>query len=174
MENSKEVVIYARISTDKGEQNINQQIDYCKNYALREGLNVLKVFKDEKTGKTSNRRGYERLLAYLKDNSDVGLLVQDTDRLTRDFYDGVELEKFLIKNSIEVISLSDRVDMESPNGRFMFRIKLAMNNFYVENLIDKIRVGVARAKAEGKYTGRKKGALGKKKKKIATSPNNKL
>ena len=46
----------------------------------------------------------------------------------------------------------------------MFRIKSAMNAYYPENLIDKIKVGVARAKAEGKYKGRKKGALGKKKK----------
>lgn len=160
----KEVVIYARISTNKGEQNIKQQIDYCKDYASREGLEVLKVFKDEKTGKTSKRRGYERLLTYLKTNRGIGLLVQDTDRLTRDFYDGVELEKFIIKNSIDVISLSDRVDLNTPNGKLMFRIKLALNAQYVENLIDKIRVGVARAKAEGKYKGRKKGALGKKKK----------
>lgn len=158
----KDFVIYARISTNRGEQNIQQQIDYCKKYAERNEINVVKVFKDEKTGKTSQRIGYERLLAYLKDNKDVGLLVQDTDRLTRNFYDGVELEKFLIEYDIEVISLSDRVDLKTPNGKLMFRIKLALNAQYVENLIDKIRVGVARAKAEGKYKGRKKGALGKK------------
>ncbi len=64
----KQVVIYARISTNKGEQNIQQQIDYCKKYAIRENLEVLKVFKDEKTGKTNQRRGYERLLIYLKEN----------------------------------------------------------------------------------------------------------
>lgn len=157
-----DVVIYARISTNKGEQNINQQIDYCKKYALREGLNVLKVFKDEQTGKTSQRRGYERLLAYLKERPDVILLVQDTDRLTRDFYDGVELEKFLVNNKIKVISLSDRVDLESSNGKLMFRIKLALNAQYLDNLHEKIKIGVARAKAEGKYKGRKKGARGKK------------
>lgn len=160
-----DVVIYARISTNRGEQNIKQQIDYCKKYALREGLNVLKVFKDEKTGKTSQRRGYERLMAYLEDNNDVGLLIQDTDRLTRNFYDGVDLEKFLIRNDIVIISLSDKVDLKTPNGKLMFRIKLALNAQYVDNLLDKQKVGVARAKSEGKYKGRKKGAFGKKKKK---------
>ena len=145
------VVIYARISTNRGEQNIKQQIVYCKGYASRNDLDVIKVFKDEKTGKTSQRRGYLRLLDYLKENSDVGLLVQDTDRLTRNFYDGVELEKFLIKNSIDVISLSDKVDLATANGKLMFRIKLALNAQYVENLYEKIKIGVARAKAEGKY-----------------------
>jgi len=154
--------IYARISTNRGEQNIQQQIDYCKKYADRNNINIVKVFRDEKSGKTSQRRGYERLLGYLKENRGIGLLVQDTDRLTRNFYDGVELEKFLIENEVRVISLSDRVDLETPNGKLMFRIKLALNAQYVENLIDKIRVGVARAKAEGKYKGRKKGAVARK------------
>jgi len=161
----KEVVIYARISTNRGEQNIKQQIEYCKKYALRNDLKVLKVFKDEMSGKSANRRGYERLMMYLEVNTCVGLLVQDTDRLTRNFYDGVELEKFLMKNEVKLISLSEVIDLTSSNGRFMFRIKLAMNNFYLENLHDKIKVGVARAKAEGKYKGRKKGAVGKHNKK---------
>ncbi len=157
-----DVVIYARISTNRGEQNIKQQIDYLKEYAKRESLDVLKVFKDEESGKSIKRRGFERLLLFLKENPDVGLLVQDTDRLTRDFKQGVELENFITRNNIKIISLSEVVDLNSPNGRFMFRIKLAMNNFYIENLHEKIKVGVARAKLEGKYKGRKKGALGTK------------
>jgi DNA invertase Pin-like site-specific DNA recombinase len=38
---------------------------------------------------------------------------------------------------------------------------MAMNAFYLENLHEKIKVGVARAKAEGKYKGRKKGSKNK-------------
>ena len=157
----KLAAIYTRISTNKEKQNIEQQVEYCKKWAEREGYEVIKVFRDEKTGKTDNRRGYQRMLKYLLEN-DVVLIVQDTDRLTRNFYDGVEFEKFVIENDIVVKSLSENIDLKSPNGRFMWRIKLAMNNFYVENLVDKIRVGVARAKKEGKYLGRKKGTKNKK------------
>ena len=157
----KQAAIYTRISTNKEKQNIEQQVEYCKKWAEREGYKVIKVFRDEKTGKTDNRRGYQRMLKYLLEN-DVVLIVQDTDRLTRNFYDGVEFEKFVIENNIVVKSLSENIDLNSPNGRFMWRIKLAMNHFYVENLVDKIRVGVARAKKEGKYLGRKKGTKNKK------------
>lgn len=158
----KQSIIYARISTNKEKQNVQQQIEYCKKWAEREGYNVLKVFKDEKTGKTDKRRGYQRMLNYLTEDPSICLIVQDTDRLTRDFYDGVELERFLIDKQINLLSLSENINLNTPNGRFMWRIKLAMNCFYVENLIQKIKVGVARAKKEGKYTGRMKGALGKK------------
>ena len=158
----KPAIIYARISTDKEKQNVKQQIEYDKKWAARNGYNVIKVFKDEKTGKTADRRGYQRMLKYWAENPSYALIVQDTDRLTRDFYDGVDLERFIRKHNLILVSISEKVDMNTPNGRFMFRIKLAMNCFYVENLIDKIRVGVARAKAEGKYTGRPKGSKNKK------------
>jgi len=158
----KQAIIYARISTDKEKQNIKQQIAYVVSWASKNDYSILKVFKDEKTGKTSDRRGYIRMLEYLSENPSVSLIVQDTDRLTRNFYDAVELEKFILEKGIDLVSLSEKVDLTTPNGRFMFRIKSAMNCFYVENLVQKIKVGVATAKAEGKYTGRKKGALGKK------------
>ncbi len=160
----KFTIIYARISTNDEKQNIKQQIDYCKKWAYDNGFEVLKVFKDRKTGKTDNRPGYLRMLKYLAKKPSVSLIVQDTDRLSRNYYDAVDFERFIIERQINLISLSEKVDLNSPNGRFMFRIKSAMNAYYPENLIDKIKVGVARAKAEGKYKGRKKGALGKKKK----------
>ena len=162
MTKAKNVVIYARISTNAEKQNIKQQIDYCKSYAEKNDLEVIKVFKDSKTGKTDKRTGYQNMLKYLIESCDIAILVQDTDRLTRNFYDGVEFEKFIIKNDIKIISLSENIDLNNPNGRFMFRIKLAMNNFYVENLVDKIKVGIDRAKKEGKFKGRPKGTKNKK------------
>jgi DNA invertase Pin-like site-specific DNA recombinase len=158
----KNVVIYARISTNRGEQNIKQQIDYCKKYAIREGLNVIKVFKDEESGKNKDRRGYVRLKGYFEqERADTGILMQDSNRSGRDYYEGVEFEKFVRSHSIRLISISESINLNTANGRLMFRFKNAMNAFYVEDLIDKIHVGVARAKAEGKYKGRKKGAFGK-------------
>ena len=154
----KFTIIYARISTNDEKQNIKQQIDYCKKWAWDNGFEVMKVFKDRKTGKTDNRPGYQRMLKYLSKNPSMSLIVQDTDRLSRNYYDAVEFEKFIIEKKIELISLSEKVDLNSPNGRFMFRIKSAMNSYYVENLLQKIKVGVDRAKKEGKYTGRRKGS----------------
>lgn len=165
METQKEIkpsIVYARISTNDSKQNIKQQIDYCKKWAVENNFNVLKVFKDKKTGKTDNRNGYQRMLKYLADEPTTNLIVQDTDRLSRNYYDAVEFERFIIENKINLISLSEKVDLNTPNGKFMFRIKSAMNAYYVENLIQKIKIGVARAKAEGKYKGRIPGYKNKK------------
>ena len=160
----KEAIIYTRISTNTDKQNIKQQRDLCKKYAKREGYGLLHCFGDKKTGKTSDRSGYIRMLKFLSENHQVHLIVQDIDRLTRNYYDGVELEKFIKKNKIIVKSLSETIDLTNPMGMFTFRIKLAMNSFYVDNLVEKIKVGVARAKKEGKYKGRVKGAKNKRNK----------
>lgn len=157
----KQAIIYTRISTNTEQQNIKQQRDYCKKYAQKEGYCVLHLFGDKMTGKTSERSGYKRMLKFLEQNPDVHLIVQDVDRLTRNYYDGVELERFILKYDIIIKSMSEIVDMSTPMGKFTFRIKLAMNAFYLENLHEKIKVGVARAKSEGKYKGRKKGAKNK-------------
>ena len=160
-------IIYTRISTNDEKQNIKQQRDYCKKYADKEGYDVLHTIGDKISGKIPiiERSGGKRMIKFLEDNPTVHLIVQDVDRISRDFYDAVWFEKFVIKNKIMIKSLSEVVDLSSPMGKFTFRIKMAMNAFYVENLIDKIRVGVARAKAEGKYKGRKKGTMNKKRSK---------
>jgi predicted site-specific integrase-resolvase len=43
------VAIYARISTDRGEQNIKQQVAYVREFCKRKGYEIYKVYKDEKT-----------------------------------------------------------------------------------------------------------------------------
>jgi DNA invertase Pin-like site-specific DNA recombinase len=157
-------IIYTRISTNDEKQNIKQQRDYCRKFAEKEGYEVLHVMGDKISGKVpiSERSGGKRMLKFLEENPKVHLIVQDIDRISRDFYDAVEFEKFIVDKNITVKSLSEMIDLKNPMGKLMFRIKISMNAFYIENLIQKILVGVARAKKEGKYKGRQKGALGKK------------
>lgn len=157
-------IIYTRISTDDEQQNIKQQRDYCKKYAEKEGYEVLHTIGDKISGKIpiADRSGGKRLLKFLEDNPHVHLIVQDVDRICRDYYDAVFFERWVIINNITIKSLSEIVDLVNPMGKFTFRIKMAMNAFYVENLDIKRAVGIARAKSEGKYKGRKKGALGRK------------
>jgi len=159
-------IIYTRISTDDEQQNIKQQRDYCKKYAEKEGYEVLHTIGDKVSGKTSilSRSGGKRMILFLEQNPEVHLIVQDIDRLCRNFYDAVWFERWALEKNLTIKSLSEMVDLKNPMGKLMFRIKVAMNAFYLENLQQKIRIGIERAKAEGKYKGRKKGALGKKNK----------
>jgi len=157
-------IIYTRISTDDSKQNIKQQRDYCKEYCIRNNYEVEHIIGDKESGKIPirERSGGKRLLAFLENDPSLILVVQDIDRLCRNFYDAVWFEQFVLKHHIIIKSISETIDLSNPMGKFTFRIKMAMNAFYVENLHQKIKVGVERAKREGKFKGRKKGSKNKK------------
>jgi DNA invertase Pin-like site-specific DNA recombinase len=163
----KEAIIYARISTNTEKQNIKQQIEHCKEYAERRGYDVLKVFKEAKSGKKGKdeRRVYARVLRFLEENPEVTLIVQDTDRITRNYYDGVEFEKFIIKNKINIDSVfGGIVNLSNASMRSMYRVKNIFNCYRVEADYERIMIGVEKAKKEGKFKGRKKGSKNKKRK----------
>ena len=94
-----EAIIYTRISTDDERQNIKQQREHCKRYAEKEGYDVVHMIGDKCSGKIPimKRSGGKRLIKFLTKNPEVYLIVQDIDRLTRDFYDAVWFEQFLLK-----------------------------------------------------------------------------
>ena len=112
-------IIYTRISTDDEQQKIKQQRDYCKKYAEKEGYEVLHTIGDKISGKipVRERPGGRRLLIFLEDNPEVHLIVQDVDRICRDYYDSVFFERWVIINNITIKSLSEIVDLVNPMGK---------------------------------------------------------
>ena len=102
-------IIYARISTDDEHQNINQQKDYCKNFAERMGYEVLHIIGDKVSGKIPilDRSGGKRLFKFLKENPTVHLIVQDIDRITRNYYDAVEFSGFKFSSWYKLISITE-------------------------------------------------------------------
>ena len=95
---NKKVVIYARVSSKEQEKegfSIPAQLKLLKEYALKNGFQIVEEFSDAETAKKAGRTNYNRMLDYLKANSDVKIiLVEKTDRLYRNFKDYVTLEDY--------------------------------------------------------------------------------
>lgn len=157
-------ITYSRISTTRDKQNLQGQKNIVKAFAERLGYSVVHSIGDvvSATKPILMRSGGLRLLKFLESNNDVTLIVQDVDRLCRNYKDSLFQEEFYIKHNIKIISMSDNIDLSTPSGLLSWRLKQAFSAFYIDNVIQKIRVGVARAKAEGKFLGRKKGSKNKK------------
>lgn len=154
--------LYARVSTD--DQNVQQQMNYLRQWCIKNGHQIgLEVF-DEQSGKVDlkDRIKFQDLL---KNPKGDGLLVFNLDRLTRNWDSVTFIEKHFRDNwkNYKLISTKDEINLETAAGRLMFRIKLAINCHMPEDMLEKMAIGVERAKKEGKYLGRKKGALGKSK-----------
>ena len=67
--------IYARYSSDnQREQSIQDQISVCKNYALKNGIQVLEdcIYSDEaRSGALRNRSGLDSLLSDCETKSSI-------------------------------------------------------------------------------------------------------
>ena len=81
----KKVVIYARVSSREQERegfSIPAQLKLLKEYALKNGFQIVKEYSDAETAKKAGRTNYNAMLEYLKANPEVKtVLVENTDRL---------------------------------------------------------------------------------------------
>ncbi len=79
------VAIYARYSTDlQDKTSIDGQVANCEALAARESLQVVARYQDEGiSGNDDNRPGYQQLLADLEAGKFVGIVCDETSRITR-------------------------------------------------------------------------------------------
>jgi len=155
------VAVYARVSTSK--QNIAQQMAALVSFCQREGHDIFMDYIDKAvSGSQINRKGLDKMIEDGLLGRFDGIVVYDVDRIGRNWELGVFFEKFLTDTGIELISMRDNIDMQSANGRLNYRIKCVVAAFEREATVEKIKLGVQRAKKEGKYRGRKPGSKNKK------------
>ena len=130
----KTALIYARVSTEEQAeegQSIETQIRICKKWAKDNDYRIAEIYKDEgKSATNLNRPALQDLLARCKD--DVGIdaiLVQDTDRLARNTLDHLTIKAVLKKKNIKIISISQPMIDDSPEGNLIDTILASVNTF---------------------------------------------
>ena len=119
----KRAIIYIRVSDPSQVDNnsLETQEDACRKYADRGGYEVIAVFKEEGvTGKHTNRDQLKKLLVfcYQKKNQIDAVIVYKLWRFSRNTENGLELESYLSKKGIQVLSASEPIS-DDPIGRFV-------------------------------------------------------
>ena len=120
----KNGTIYARVSTEeqaKEGQSIDAQVNLCQNYAKENKIKIVQIFKDEGKSATNLKRpGLQLLLELISDSNTIDcILVQDTDRLARNTLDHLTLKALFRKHGTKLISISQPMIDDSPEGRFI-------------------------------------------------------
>lgn len=127
-------LIYARVSTEEQAeegQSIETQIRLCKKWAKDNDYKVADIYKDEgKSATNLNRPALQDLLARCKDDISIdAILVQDTDRLARNTLDHLTIKAVLKKKNIIIISISQPMIDDSPEGNLIDTILASVNTF---------------------------------------------
>jgi DNA invertase Pin-like site-specific DNA recombinase len=136
---------YIRVSTE--EQNEARQ------EVLMDQLGVEKVFKDKLSGKNTDRPELKAMLNFMRDG-DV-LVVESYSRLARSTVDLLKIIDELDEKGIGFISHKENIDTTTPQGRLMLTIFAGIYEFERECMLQRQKEGIAIAKAQGKYKGRK-------------------
>jgi len=148
------VALYARVSTLAG-QDPEMQLRELREYCQRRGLQIVEEFVDKGiSGSKERRPALDRLMVACRKRLVDGVVVYRYDRFARSLRQLVNaLEEFRTLG-IDFISLHEGVDTSTPNGRLVFGIFASIAEFERELIRDRVRSGLASAKAKGKQLGR--------------------
>jgi len=134
----KNAYIYARVSTEEQAQNgqsIETQLKICKNWGKDNDYSVVGTYIDEgKSATNLNRQALKDLLLDIqnKENLIEAILVQDTDRLARNTLDHLTVKSILKDNGVKLISISQPMLDNSPEGNLIDTIIASVNAFQSE------------------------------------------
>ncbi len=136
---------YARVST-KG-QNDDSQHDELTAYGCD------KIFADKASGKLAARPELDAALAYLREG-DVFVITR-LSRAMRSLKHLLELKDMLTERGVGLVVLKQGIDTTTPQGRLVFHILGALDEFQRELIVEGTREGLAAARARGRTGGRK-------------------
>ena len=137
---------YIRVSTE--EQNYESQMDAMKD------LEFAKVFTEKRSAKDTNRPELQNMLDYVREGDTV--YVKDFSRLARSTKDLLNIIDILENKKVKLISIKEKLDTSTPAGKLMVTMLGAIYEFERANLLERQKDGIAVAKKEGRYKGRKK------------------
>ena len=116
-------------------------------------LGVDEVYIDRMSGKNTNRPELKKMMEYVRKGDTV--IVESISRFARNTRDLLELVERLTAKGVEFVSKKEAIDTTTPTGKFMLTVFGAVAELEREYILQRQREGIAIAKANGIYRGRK-------------------
>ncbi|TWX67301.1 recombinase family protein [Colwellia demingiae] len=146
------LVGYARTSTVDQVAGFESQIKELTNIGCE------RIFQ-EQVSSVGKREQLDICLSFLR--SDDVLIVTKLDRLARSVSNLLSIVEGIENKGCQLRILDMNFDTSTPQGKMMLSVFGAVAQFEREIMLERQREGIAKAKAEGKYKGRKPTAMAK-------------
>lgn len=151
----KRAAFYLRVST--GSQTLENQRRELKAAARRHGWHVVNVFQDKASGSTRDRRpGFLELEKAISRRTIDLVAAWSVDRLGRSLTDLVAFLGELKSKGVDLYLHRQGLDTSTPAGKALFQMLGVFSEFERELIQERVRAGLARARAQGKVLGRPK------------------
>ena len=138
-------IAYVRVSSI--DQNEARQVEALEKYGIE------RWYTEKISGKDANRPKLQEMLEYVREGDTVH--IHDLSRLARSTADLLVIVDLLAKKGVHLVSNKENIDSSTPTGKLMLTMIGAINEFERTNILERTREGIAIAKREGVYKGRK-------------------
>lgn len=138
-------VAYVRVSTE--EQNEARQREALEKHGID------KWFVEKASGKNTNRPELQKMLDWVREGDTV--FIHDLSRIARSTKDLLSILDILEAKDVHLLSNKESIDTSTATGKLIVTVIGAINEFERANLLERQREGIAIAKRNDVYKGRK-------------------
>ncbi len=154
-ERTRRAAIYARVSTDG--QSVENQLRELEVVAERHDWEVVATYTDEGVSGAKGRErrpGFDALCGAVARREVDVVAAWSVDRLGRSLQDLVAFLGELQAKGVDLYLHVQGLDTSTPAGRAMFQMLGVFSEFERAMIQERVRAGLARARASGKRLGR--------------------
>ncbi|MEQ3353933.1 recombinase family protein [Aedoeadaptatus acetigenes] len=156
--------IYTRLSNERTEEwreksySIETQILSCKEYALKESIDVLEVYTDyEYSGTNFERPSFQNMMQDIRDRRINCIIIRDLSRLGREYLEmGRLIDKVFPFLGVRFISVNDKLDtVKETDSKKSFEVTLKniINDMYAKDISVKIKTSKHNRARNGYFIG---------------------
>jgi DNA invertase Pin-like site-specific DNA recombinase len=150
--------IYARVST--ADQHAENQLAELRRYVEARGWTISREFVDRGVSGAKERRpALDELTRDARRRRFDVVACWRLDRLGRNLKHLITLLDEWQATGIAFVSLGEGIDATSPAGKLQLHILAAIAEFERGRIVERVRAGLARAKAQGRRLGRRPYAI---------------
>lgn len=156
-------VLFCRVSSREQETgfSLDSQKKLLVAYAEKLEFTTTKIFSiSESASGKEQRKIFKTMLTFIEEKNIQVIVCEKVDRLTRNKYDAVEIDKWINKDperQVHFIKENFILTKESrSHDKFLWSIKVSVAQFYTDNLSEEVRKGQEEKLKQGWYPGQAK------------------
>lgn len=154
---NRKVALYARVSTDLQQGGMESQVRVLKAYCEQNNITDAEFYTDEGiSGTKSSRPALDRMMSAIERDEILSVVVYSFSRFARSTTHLLNALQIFKRKNVQFVSLTEKIDTNSAVGIAIFSILASISQLERDLIADRVKIGLANARAKGKLIGRKK------------------
>ncbi len=148
---------YLRVSTTEQTGGMESQERVLRQYCEQNGITNVEFFSDHGiSGTKSSRPALDRMMAGVESGEIGTVIVYSFSRFARSTTHLLNALQIFKRKGVQFISLTEKIDTSTAVGIAIFSILASISQLERDLISDRVKIGLANARAKGRLIGRKK------------------